>query len=60
LGIDARWFRAIPQQRSKDFIFQEYTLSQVEDTPLCIKVVIPGGNIPDSNYQYDLMGLEYQ
>lgn len=33
-GIEARWFRAIPQQRSKDVIFQEYTLSSVEDTPL--------------------------
>ncbi len=59
-GIEARWFRAVPQQRSKDVIFQEYTLSCVEETPLCIKVVIPDGNMPDSNYQYDLMGLEYQ
>jgi len=58
-GIEARWFRAVPQQRSKDVIFQEYTLSCVEDTPLCIKVVVPDGNFPDSNYQYDLMGLEY-
>jgi len=59
-GIDARWFRAVPQQRSKDVIFQEYTLSNVEDTPLCIRVVIPDGNFPDSKYQYDLMGLEYE
>lgn len=59
-GIDARWFRAVPQQRSKDVIFQEYTLSCVEDTPLCIKVIVPDGVFPDSNYQHDLMGLEYQ
>jgi hypothetical protein len=59
-GIDARWFRAVPQQRSKDVIFQEYTLSSVEDAPLCLKVVVPDGNFPDSKYQYDLMGLEYQ
>ena len=59
-GIDARWFRAIPQQRSKDVIFQEYTLSNVEDVPLCLKVVVPDGNFPDSKYQYDLMGLEYE
>lgn len=58
-GIEAIWFRAVPQQRSKDVIFQEYTLSCVEDTPICIKVILPGGNFPDSNYQYDLMGLEY-
>jgi len=59
-GIEARWFRAVPQQRSKDVIFQEYTLSCVEDTPLCVRVVIADGNMPESNYQYDLMGLEYQ
>jgi len=59
-GIEARWFRAVPQQRSKDVIFQEYTLSSVEEDPLCLKVVVPDGNFPDSNYQYDLMGLEYQ
>lgn len=59
-GIEARWFRAVPQQRSKDVIFQEYTLSNVEDSPLCLKVMIPDGNFPDSKYQYDLMGLEYE
>ena len=59
LGIDARWFRAVPQQRSKDVIFQEYTLSCVEDTPLCIKAVLPEGNFSDSKYKFDLMGLEY-
>lgn len=58
-GIEARWFRAVPQQRSKDVIFQEYTLSCVEDEPLCLKVVVPDGNFPESNYQFDLMGLEY-
>jgi len=59
-GIDARWFRAIPQQRSKDVILNEYTLSNVEDTPICLKVVVPNGTFPDSKYQYDLMGLEYE
>jgi len=58
-GIEARWFRAVPQQRSKDVIFQEYTLSCVEDTPLCIKVVVDSGTMPESDYQYDLMGVEY-
>lgn len=58
-GIEASWFRAVPQQRSKDVIFQEYTLYCVEEKPLCLKVVVPDGNFPESNYQYDLMGLEY-
>lgn len=58
-GIDARWFRAVPQQRSKDVIFKEYTLSCVEDTPICLKVIVPEGRFPESDYPKDLMGLEY-
>jgi len=60
LGYDAKWFRAVPQQRSKDVIFQEYTLSNVEGCPLDVKVVLPSGMPPDSKYNYDLMGLEYE
>jgi len=60
IGMEVRWFRAVPQQRAQDVIFQEYTLSSVEDTPLCLKVVLPDGNFPDSKYNYDLMGLEYE
>jgi hypothetical protein len=60
IGTEVRWFRAVPQQRSRDVIFQEYTLSNVEDVPLCIKVMLPDGNFPDSKYNYDLMGLEYE
>jgi len=60
IGAEVVWFRAVPQQRSKDVIFQEYTLSNVSDTPVCIKVMLPDGNFPDSRYNYDLMGLEYE
>jgi len=59
-GIDARWFRAIPQQRGQDVMFKEYTLSNVAEEPVCIKVLLPDGNFPDSQYNYDLMGLEYE
>ncbi|MEG1142578.1 MAG: hypothetical protein RSE41_09075, partial [Clostridia bacterium] len=58
-GLDVKWFRAVPEQYSKDVIFQEYTLSNVDSTPICIKVVVPNGQFPDSKYNYDLMGLEY-
>jgi len=60
IGYEFKWFRAVPQQRSKDVIFQEYTLSNVEECPLDVKAVIPNGTIPDSKYNYDLMGLEYE
>lgn len=59
LGYEVKWFRAVPQQRSKDVIFQEYTLSNVAECPLDMKAVIPGGAFPDSKYNYDLIGLEY-
>jgi len=60
LGYDFKWFRAVPQQRSKDVIFQEYTLYNVEECPLDVKAVIPAGQVPDSKYTFDLMGLEYE
>ena len=60
IGMEVRWFRAIPQQRSQDVIFQEYTLSCVAETPLCLKVILPDGGFPDSKYNFDLMGLEYE
>jgi hypothetical protein len=59
-GIEAVWFRAVPQQRSKDVIFQEYTLACVDDKPICVKVMIGPNGFPDSKYQFDLMGLEYE
>ena len=60
VGMEVRWFRAVPQQRGQDVIFQEYTLFNVAEEPLCLKVVLPDGNFPDSKYNYDLMGLEYE
>ena len=59
LGMDTRWFRAVPQQRSKDVILQEYTLYCVEELPGCPKVMLNGGTFPQDDYNYDLMGLEY-
>lgn len=59
-GYSVKWFRAVPQQRSKDVIFQEYTLYNVEECPIDVKVVLPDGRIPDSKYTYDLMGLQYE
>ena len=59
-GLDARWFRAVPQQRGQDVMFKEYTLSNVAKDPVCLKVLLPDGNFPDSQYNFDLMGLEYE
>jgi uncharacterized LabA/DUF88 family protein len=45
IGYEVRWFRAVPQIRSQDVIFQEWTLFNVEDTPKCLKVVLPDGSV---------------
>ena len=60
LGMDTRWFRAVPQQRSKDVILQEYTLYCVEELGKCVKVMLNGGNFSSDDYNYGLMGLEYE
>jgi hypothetical protein len=61
LGYEFKWFRAVPQQRSKDVIFQEYTLSNVEECPIEMKAVISQNSTNiDSKYTYDLNGLEYE
>lgn len=59
-GIDSRWFRAVPELASKDVIFLEYTLSSVDPTPICIKLIVPNGQFPDAKNNYDLLGLEYE
>ncbi|MFW6246687.1 MAG: hypothetical protein ACOC22_00730 [bacterium] len=59
IGIEARWFRAVPQERSKDVMINEYTLYNTDGQGACLKVVVPEGQFPESKYQYDLMGLEY-
>lgn len=59
-GIEARWFRSVPQERSKEVILQEWTLFCVEEKPICLNVLLPDGNFPESKYQFDLMGLEYE
>ncbi len=59
-GIDARWFRAVPQDRSIEVILKEWTLYNVAEVPICLKVLLPDGNFPESSYQFDLMGLEYE
>jgi hypothetical protein len=60
IGADTKWFRAVPSQRSKDVIFQEYTLSDVEECPHDVKVVFPKDSKFPDKYNYDLMGLQYE
>jgi hypothetical protein len=58
-GIDVLWFRAMPDKRSQDVIFQSYTLYGVEDCPLSFKAVYTDTGYDDAAITYNIMGLEY-
>lgn len=60
IGLTVKWFRALPVKEQQDVLFMTYTLSNVEECPLNINVVLPDGTYNDSQYTYDMMGLEYE
>lgn len=59
IGVDVLWFRATPDKRSQDVIFQTYTLYGVEDCPLEIKAVYVDNSYDDAAITFNIMGLEY-
>ena len=58
-GVEVKWFRAIPQERSKDVLFLEWTLYNVESCPLNIKAIYNDANYDDAALTYNMMGIEY-
>lgn len=58
-GVDVMWFRATPDKRSQDVIFQSYTLYGVSDCPLKFKAVYTDTGYDDAAITYNIMGLEY-
>lgn len=59
IGVDVVWFRATPDKRSQDVIFQTYTLYGVEDCPLEFKAVYADNGYDDAAITFNIMGLEY-
>ena len=58
-GVEVMWFRAKPDKRSQDVIFQSYTLYGVEDCPLRFKAMYSDTGYDDAAITYNIMGLEY-
>lgn len=58
-GVDVKWFRTIPQERSKDVIFLEWTLYNVEPCPLEVKCIYNDPSYDDAALTYNMMGIEY-
>lgn len=58
-GVDVKWFRTIPQERSKDILFLEWTLYNVEDCPLNLRVIYNDSGYDEASLTYNMMGIEY-
>ena len=58
-GVDVLWFRAQPDKRSQDVIFQSYTLYGVEDCPLSFKAIYDDSGYDDAAITYNIMGINF-
>ncbi|MBS7364214.1 MAG: hypothetical protein KIH03_10420 [Paludibacteraceae bacterium] len=58
-GIDVMYFRATPDKRSQDVIFQAYTLYGVEDCPLTFRALYSDTGYDDGAITYNIMGLNF-
>lgn len=57
-GHEVTYFQAVPQQRSRDIVFLEWTIYDVAE-PRCIKIVVPDGQFPDSKFNFTPWGIEF-
>ena len=58
-GVDVFWFRATPDKRNQDVIFQAYTLYNVEQCPLQFKAVYSDAGYDEGSLTYNIMGLNF-
>jgi len=59
-GHEVTYFRAIPDKRSQDVIWNEYSISNVESTPKCIKVLVPNNEFPDNKFNFGAFGVDFE
>lgn len=59
MGVDVMWFRAFPDKKNQDVIFQTYTLYGVEDCPLEFRAIYSDTNYDDAALTYNIMGISY-
>lgn len=57
-GHDAKYYRAMPQGRSKDVFLLENSLFNHDDGK-CVKVIIPNNVLPDSKLNMGPFGVDY-
>lgn len=59
MGVDVMWFRAFPEKKNQDVIFQSYTLYGVEDCPLEFRALYSDTNYDEAALTYNIMGISY-
>lgn len=59
MGVEVMWFRAIPDKKNSDVIFQTYTLYGVEDCPLIFNAMYSDTGYDDAALTYNIMGISY-
>lgn len=58
-GHEVTYFQAIPDRRSQDIIYNEYSLSNVNQ-PKCIKVMVPNNEFPDNKFNFNPYGIDFE
>lgn len=58
-GMEALYMRAIPNSRSGDVVFREWTLYNVNE-PICTKIMVNNNEFPSNDAQYDSYGIGYE
>lgn len=57
-GHEITYFLTLADKRSQDIIFNEYSLSNVQE-PKCLKVVVPNNEFPDNKFNFNSFGIDY-
>ena len=58
-GLDAVYYRVVPQRRSKDIVLKEWTVYNV-DQEKCMKLVVPNNTFPDSKVTFNNFGIDFE
>jgi len=59
-GVEVMWFRAHPQERSTDVIFQSYTLHNVDECPVILKAIYSDAAYDDAALTFSFNGIDYK
>jgi hypothetical protein len=58
-GFVTNYWRVVPQHRSKDVVFREWTIYHVQKME-CIKFLVPNNEFPDSKVNFNQFGIDFE